>query len=60
LFLLDSPVNPSTSLRAVSASNGPGNDEFRFPVFFCGSYFYKAFLGHNTRSQVTGVTVDKG
>jgi hypothetical protein len=25
-FLLDSPVNPSTILRTVSMSNGPGND----------------------------------
>ena len=26
-YFLDSPVNPSTILRAVSMSNGPGNDK---------------------------------
>lgn len=30
---LDSPVNPSTVLRAVSGLNGPGNDDFE--VFSC-------------------------
>jgi len=39
LLLLDSPVKP-------------GNDEFSFPLFFCGSYFYKVFLGHDTRLNI--------
>jgi len=27
IYFLDSPVNPSIILRAVSMSNGPGNDK---------------------------------
>ena len=36
---LDPPVNPSTSLRAVSSSNGPGDDDITaFVTFYKGLF----------------------
>jgi hypothetical protein len=41
---LDPPVNPSTSLRAVSASNGPGDDDITTFVTFCkGLNLYRSY-----------------
>jgi len=54
LKTLDPPVNPSTALRAVSWSNGPGDDDITtFVMFYKGlymmsiykeKYFYSAFI----------------
>ena len=51
---LDPPVNPSTALRAMSISNGPGDDDITtFVTFYKGlfmipiykeKFYYSAFI----------------